>query len=141
MSTQPTAAPAKEKTSPAPLATMAVATPISEPIEKAKMDNLIDKPATPEERMDAIEDMLGHLILLLEAEPHFTAEALVKWIARCRLEERGRGISNPRAQVVFGQLCEKLDLVDTGPSEATDPAAQQAAQSALEKIQRKPPAD
>ncbi|MFN3732232.1 hypothetical protein [Comamonas testosteroni] len=125
----------------APLATMAASTPISEPIQKAKMNNLIDKPATPEERLDAIEDMLGHLILLLEAEPNFTAENLVKWIARCRLEERDRGISNPRAQVVFGQLCEKLDLVDTGPSEATDPAAQQAAQSALEKIQRKPPAD
>ena len=141
MSTQPTAAPAKEKDSPAPLATMAKTAPISELIKTKKMDTQPDRPATPDERIDAIEAMLGHLIFMLEVEPNFTAEALVKWIARCRLEERGRGISNPRAQVVFGQLCEKLDLVDTGPSEATDPAAQQAAQSALEKIQRKPPAD
>lgn len=37
------------------------------------------QPATNEERMDAVEAMLGHLIFMLEVEPNFTAEALVKW--------------------------------------------------------------
>ncbi|MEG0051951.1 MAG: hypothetical protein RR715_01675 [Comamonas sp.] len=99
------------------------------------------KPATPEERMDAVEAMLGHLIFMLEVDPDFTAEALVRWIATCRMAERDKGIANPRRQVVFAQLCEKLGLVEDDSPQETDPAAQQAAQSALEKIQRKPPAD
>lgn len=140
MSTQPTAAPAKEKTSHAPLATMAKAAPISELIKTKKMDKQPDRPATPDERMDAIEAMLGHLIFLLEVEPNFTAEALVKWIATCRQTERDKGIADPRQQVVFAQLCEKLGLVETDRQES-DPTAKQVARSALQRIQRRPAAD
>lgn len=99
------------------------------------------KPATPEERMDAVESMLGHLIFLLEVEPNFTAEALVKWIATCRHAEIEKGIAEPRRQVVFSQLCQKLGLAEADSLQETDPAAQQAARSALERAQRKPAAD
>ena len=98
------------------------------------------QPATNEERMDAVEAMLGHLIFMLEVEPNFTAEALVKWIATCRQAERDKGIADPRQQVVFAQLCEKLGLVETDPQES-DPATKQAARSALQKIQRRPVED
>ena len=141
MSTQPTAAPAKEIDSPAPLATMAKTAPISELIKTKKMDTQPDKPATPDERIDAIEAMLGHLIFMLEVEPNFTAEALVKWIATCRQAERDKGIADPRQQVVFAQLCEKLGLVETEPTGETGSEAKQAAQTALQKMQRKPAAD
>lgn len=141
MSTQPTAAPATKNDSPRPLATMALTASISELPKKAKMDKPTDQPATPEERMDAIEAMLGHLIFMLEVEPDFTAEALVRWIATCRQAERDKGIADPRQQVVFEQLCEKLGLVETDWPLETDPAAQQAARAALAKIQRKPAAD
>lgn len=94
----------------------------------------MDKPATPEERMDAVEAMLSHLIFMLEVEPDFTAEALVRWIATCRQAERDKGIADPRQQVVFEQLCEKLGLVETDSPLGTDPAAQQAARSVLAKI-------
>ena len=140
MSTQPTATPAKETTSSAPLATMAITAPISELIKTKKMNKQPDRPATPDERMDAVEAMLGHLIFMLEVEPNFTAEALVKWIATCRQAERDKGIADPRQQVVFAQLCEKLGLVESDPQES-DPAAKQAAHSALQKIQRRPAAD
>lgn len=140
MSTQPTATPAKEKASPAPLATMAKTAPISELIKTKKMDTQPDKPATTDERIDAIEAMLGHLIFMLEVEPNFTAEALVKWIATCRQAERDKGIADPRQQVVFAQLCEKLGLVEGDPQQS-DPAAKQAARSALQRAQRRPAAD
>lgn len=99
------------------------------------------QPATNEERMDAVEAMLGHLIFMLEVEPNFTAESLVKWIARCRQAERDKGIANPRQQVVFAQLCEKLGLVEADQPQETDPAAKQAARSALSKMQRRPAED
>ena len=140
MSTQPTATQAKEKASPTPLATMAKTAPISELIKTKKMDTQPDKPATPDERIDAIEAMLGHLIFMLEVEPNFTAEALVKWIATCRQAERDEGIADPRKQVVFAQLCEKLDLVEGDPQQS-DPAAKQAARSALQRAQRRPAGD
>ena len=140
MSTQPTATPAKEKASPTPLATMAKTAPISELIKTKKMDTQPDKPATPDERIDAIEAMLGHLIFMLEVEPNFTAEALVKWIATCRQAERDKGIADPRQQVVFAQLCERLGLVEGDPQQS-DPAAKQAARSALQRAQRRPAAD
>lgn len=104
------------------------------------MDTQPDKPATPDERIDAIEAMLGHLIFMLEVEPNFTAEALVKWIATCRQAERDKGIADPRQQVVFAQLCEKLGLVETDHPES-DPAAKQAARSALQRAQRRPAGD
>lgn len=140
MSTQPIAIPAKEKDSPAPLATRAKAAPISELIKTNKMNKQPDMPATPDERIDAIEAMLGHLIFMLEVEPNFTAEALVKWIATCRQAERDKGIADPRQQVVFAQLCEKLGLVEGDPQQS-DPAAKQAVRSALQKAQRRPAAD
>lgn len=140
MSTQPTAAPAKEKTSPAPLATMAKTAPISELIKTKKMDTQPDKPATPDERIDAIEAMLGHLIFMLEVEPNFTAEALVKWIAKCRQAERDKGIADPRQQLVFAQLCQKLGLDGADAPQETDPSAQQAVQTGSRTAQRKPAA-
>lgn len=95
----------------------------------------------PDERIDAIEAMLGHLIFMLEVEPNFTAEALVKWIATCRQAEIEKGIAEPRRQVVFSQLCEKLGLVGAGSPQEADPAARQAARSARGTDQRKPAAD
>lgn len=62
MSTQPTAAPATRNDSPRPLAAVAVNASISELPKKANMDKQTDKPAMPEERIDAVEAMLGHLI-------------------------------------------------------------------------------
>lgn len=100
-----------------------------------------NQPATTDERMDAVEAMLGHLIFLLEVEPNFTAEALARWIAKCRQAEIEKGIAEPRRQVVFAQLCEKLGLVEAAPPQEADPVAQQAARSVLATDQRKPAAD
>lgn len=95
-------------------------------------------PATLEERVNAIETMLGHLIFLMEVEPDFTAQTLLDWIAVCRERERAHGIADARAQVVFSQLCERLQLVESDQGES-DPAAKQAAHDALSALRRKPP--
>lgn len=96
-------------------------------------------PASTEERIAAIETMLRYLLETLEGETDFTAEALMNWISLCRERERAHRIADARAQVVFAQLCERLKLVedDSTPKEA-DPAAQQAARTAIEKS-RLPP--
>lgn len=98
-------------------------------------------PATPDERIDAIEELLFRLIETLEMlEPNepFTAATLTNWIATCRQAERRHQIADARAQVVFAQLCERLQLVEssTPPPEA-DPAAQQAAAAAISKAHRR----
>lgn len=97
--------------------------------------------ATNEERIDAVEAMLGHLIFMLEVEPNFTAEALVKWIAKCRQAERDKGIADPRQQLVFAQLCQKLGLDGADAPQETDPAAQQAVRTGSGTAQHKPAAD
>lgn len=102
------------------------------------MQDKAQQPATPDERLDAIETMLGHLIFLMEAEPNFTAEAMVDWIALCRERERHHGIADARSQVVFAQLCERLQLVE-GTQQEADEAAKQAARAALRQY-RNPPA-
>ena len=98
------------------------------------------QPATTDERIDAVEAMLGHLIFLLEVEPNFTAEALVKWIAKCHQAERDKGIADPRRQLVFAQLCQKLGLDGADAPQETDPEAQQAVQTGSGTAQRKPAA-
>lgn len=124
----------------APLATMAASTPISEQPKTTSTDMQDTQPATNEERMDAVEAMLGHLIFLLEVEPNFTAEALVKWIAKCRQAERDKGIADPRQQLVFAQLCQKLGLDAPDVPQETDPAVQQGARTGSETDQHKPAA-
>lgn len=98
------------------------------------------QPATTDERMDAVEAMLGHLIFLLEVEPNFTAEALARWIAKCRQAERNKGIADPRQQLVFAQLCQKLGLDGADAPQETDPEALQAVQTGPESDQHKPAA-
>lgn len=117
---------------------MATTTPPNTP-GRAKMQD--DTPnATLEERVNAIETMLGHLIFVLETEPDFTAESLLLWIQACRERERAHGIADARAQVVFSQLCEKLQLLEDDQPEA-DEAAKQAARAALNPFRSQPPAD
>lgn len=98
------------------------------------------QPTTTDERMDAVEAMLGHLIFLLEVEPNFTAEALARWIAKCRQAERDKGIADPRQQLVFARLCEKLGLDGADAPRETDPAVQQAARTGSGSDQHKPAA-
>ena len=94
-------------------------------------------PPTAEERIAALETMLRYLIDTLEGEPHFTAEALLRWANLCRERERAHGIADARAQVAFAQLCERLQLIeDSTQAEAADPAAQQAAAAAISKAHR-----
>lgn len=48
-------------------------------------------PPTTEQRLDAIELFLQHLVLVAECEPRFTADALTRWldIARQRMQATG----------------------------------------------------
>lgn len=103
----------------------------------------MNKPQTPsasnEERIDAIETMLRYLLETLEGETNFTAESFVNWISLCRERERAHGIADARAQVVFAQLCERLQLVEGDANqEDTNPAAQQAARTAIDKSRQLP---
>ena len=96
-------------------------------------------PATTDERIEAIETMLRYLLETLEGETDFTAHALLNWIQKSRKHERIHQIADARAQVVFAQLCERLQLVESDANqEDTDPAAQQAARTAIDKS-RQPP--
>lgn len=103
----------------------------------------MSKPQTPaastEERIEAIETMLRYLLEQLETDTDFTADALLSWIRMSRKHERIHQIADARAQVVFAQLCERLQLVEgDGHQEGTNPAAQQAARTAIDKS-RLPP--
>jgi len=103
----------------------------------------MNKPQTPaasnEERIEAIETMLRYLLETLEGETDFTAKALMRWVSLCREREHAHHIADARAQVVFAQLCERLQLVESDPIQGeSNPAAQQAARTAIDKS-RQPP--
>jgi hypothetical protein len=97
-------------------------------------------PATPEERIAAIEELLGRLMEVLEGEEKFSMDALTRWIATCRAAERRHQIADARAQVVFAQLCERLQLTDPESSPEANPQAQQDAAAALKKFHQPPSA-
>lgn len=98
-------------------------------------------PATTEERIEAIETMFRYLLEQLESDTDFTADALLNWIQHSRRHERIHHIADARAQVVFAQLCERLQLVENDANQQeTNPAAQQAARTAIDKS-RQPPKD
>ena len=96
-------------------------------------------PASSEERIEAIETMLRYLLEQLESDTDFTADALLNWIRQSRKHERIHHIADARAQVVFAQLCERLRLVDGEANQQdTNPAAQQAARTAIDKSRQLP---
>lgn len=59
---------------------------------------------TPEERIDAIEALLGHLILVLEAEPRFTAEKLNCWLDICMARMQETRSASPQALQALAAL-------------------------------------
>ena len=97
-------------------------------------------PATTEERIEAIDTMLRYLLETLEGETNFTAQSLMSWIALCRERERAHQIADARAQVVFAQLCERLQLTEPEPDPESDPAALAAAATALHQLRHPPKA-
>ncbi|XXQ55634.1 hypothetical protein ACA040_004352 [Xenophilus aerolatus] len=93
---------------------------------------------TPDERIDAIEEFLAQLVLLLEVEPNITKDTVTNWLQLSAAAVRAHKTKSPRQQAVFGQLCERvLDLdVEAKPDER----AQQATRAALKKAKRPPSA-
>lgn len=97
------------------------------------------KPApTPDERIDAIEEFLGQLVLLLEVEPNITKEAVTNWLQVSAAAVRAHKTQTPRQQAVFGRLCERV--LDLDSEAKPDGNAQQATNAALKKAKRRPPA-
>lgn len=54
---------------------------------------------TTEERLEALELFMQHLLLVLECEPRFTAEAMARWLemSRARMRKTGSVASSTEA--------------------------------------------
>lgn len=92
----------------------------------------MDTAPTTEERLDAIEEFLAQLVVLLEVEPEISRESVTEWLQICSAAARAHGTKTPREQAAFGQLCERVLSLE-GEDSAPDNATRQATRAALQK--------
>lgn len=60
------------------------------------------------ERIDAIEQFLQQLVLLLEVEPELNRECIAAWIEITSASARAHGLETPRQRAALEQLCERV---------------------------------
>jgi len=63
---------------------------------------------TPSERIDAIEQFLQQLMLLLEVEPEINRETVSAWIAICSASALAHGARTPRQTKTLEGLCRRV---------------------------------
>lgn len=64
------------------------------------------RPALPtiDQRVEALEMFMQHLVLMLESEPTFTAEALDRWLCVARQRMQATGSVAPSTRAALAQL-------------------------------------
>ena len=65
-------------------------------------------PPTTTERIDAIEQFLQQLVLLLEVEPELSRESVGAWLQVCALSARASGVDAPRGTAALDDLCRRV---------------------------------
>lgn len=60
------------------------------------------------ERIDAIEQFLQQLVLLLEVEPEISRESISAWLQVCAASARANGIESPRRAAALDHLCVRV---------------------------------
>lgn len=60
------------------------------------------------ERIDAIEQFLQQLVLLLEVEPELNRESIAAWIEITSASARAHGLQTLRQRAAMEQLCERV---------------------------------
>lgn len=63
---------------------------------------------TTTERIDAIEQFLQQLVLLLEVEPELSRESISAWFQVCAASARASGLEVPRSSAALEQLCARV---------------------------------
>jgi hypothetical protein len=63
---------------------------------------------TPAERIDAIEQFLQQLVLLLEVEPDINRETVSAWIDICSASALAHGARTPRQAMTLQGLCRRV---------------------------------
>ena len=63
---------------------------------------------TPAERIDAIEQFLQQLVLLLEVEPDINRETVASWIDICSASALAHGARTPRQTMTLEGLCRRV---------------------------------
>jgi hypothetical protein len=60
------------------------------------------------ERVDAIEQFLQQLVLLLEVEPDLNRESVAAWIEITNRSASAHGLQSERERMAMNQLCERV---------------------------------
>ena len=63
---------------------------------------------TTAERIDAIEQFLQQLVLLLEVEPELSRESISAWFQVCAASARACGVEVPRRAAALERLCTRV---------------------------------
>ena len=92
---------------------------------------------TIEERVDAIEQVMRDLLLVLESERRFTGAKLHEWLACVREAQMRHGEDNPRQQAAIERLCHDVLQIGTGAQPGRD--AVRGADQALQRLQPRAP--
>ena len=63
---------------------------------------------TTEERMEALEIFMQHLLLVLECEPRFSAAAMARWLEMSRARMRKTDSVAPNTEAALARLQQML---------------------------------
>lgn len=67
-----------------------------------------EAPPTELERIDAVENFMQQLVLLLEVEPDLTRENIGAWMQLCSASARAHGMETPRQTLALERLRERV---------------------------------
>lgn len=67
-----------------------------------------EAPPTELERINAVENFMQQLVLLLEVEPDLTRQNIGAWMQLCSASARAHGIETPRQTLALERLRERV---------------------------------
>lgn len=73
-------------------------------------------PPTTEERLQALEFLVGQLVLTLDAEPRMSADSLSAWMALCQRRMRETESATPRQIAAIEAVSRRVLAAGLGPA-------------------------
>lgn len=81
-----------------------------------ELDNDTTPPPTTEERLQALEFLVGQLVLALDAEPRMRWDSLAEWMDLCQRRMRETGSATPRQLSAIDAVTVNVLAGNLGPA-------------------------
>ena len=81
-----------------------------------KRESETTPPPTTDERLQALEFLVGQLVLTLDAEPRMSSDSLAAWMALCQRRMRETASATPRQVAAIEAVSGRVLAASLGPA-------------------------